>query len=251
MNYNLGWIKLHRKLIEWEWYDDLNVRVTFLHFLLKANYEDKNWKGKLIKRGSFISSISKLSKEIGISQQNLRTSIKKLKLTNELTVSSNSSNSMFTIVCYDLYQSDNDQTNKQVTNDQQTTNKQLTTTKEIKNIRNKEDIIIADSIVEYFNGVCIDLPKVIKVTDKRKKHILARLNEFSKEDVKKVIDLTSQSNFLNGKNKNGWTASFDWIMEKSNFIKILENNYTNKNNGKDRRQISVEDFNESIERHFR
>jgi len=110
---------------------------------------------------------------------------------------------------------------------------------------------LAEGVVEYFNGVCVNLPKVVKLTDKRKKHILARLKEHSKEDIKKVIDLTAESNFLNGKNTNGWTASFDWIMDKSNFIKILENNYINKQNGKDRRQISVEDFNESIERHFR
>ena len=110
---------------------------------------------------------------------------------------------------------------------------------------------LAEGVVEYFNGVCVNLPKVVKLTDKRKKHILARLKEHSKEDIKKVIDLTAESNFLNGKNTNGWTASFDWIIDKSNFIKILENNYINKQNGKDRRQISVEDFNESIERHFR
>jgi uncharacterized protein YdaU (DUF1376 family) len=110
---------------------------------------------------------------------------------------------------------------------------------------------LAEGVVEYFNGVCVNLPKVVKLTDKRKKHILARLKEHSKEDIKKVIDLTAESNFLNGKNTNGWTASFDWIIDKSNFIKILENNYINKQNGKDRRQISVKDFNESIERHFR
>lgn len=110
---------------------------------------------------------------------------------------------------------------------------------------------LAEGVIEYFNGVCLNLPKVVKLTDKRKKHILAREQEYSKEDIKKVIDLTAESNFLNGQNANGWTASFDWIIDKSNFIKILENNYINKKNGKDKRQISVEEFNESIERHFR
>lgn len=110
---------------------------------------------------------------------------------------------------------------------------------------------LAEGVIEYFNGVCVNLPKVVKLTDKRKKHILAREKEYSKEDIKKVIDLTAESNFLNGQNANGWTASFDWIIDKSNFIKILENNYINKNNGKDKRQISINDFNESIERHFR
>ena len=138
MNYNLGWIKLHRKLLEWEWYDDINVRITFLHCLLKANYEDKKWKGITIQRGSFISSIGNLSAEIGITEQKLRTAIKKLKLTNELTSHSTNSNTLFTIVCYDLYQTDNDPNNKPITNEQQTDNKRITTTKEVKNIISKE-----------------------------------------------------------------------------------------------------------------
>lgn len=246
-----GFIKLHRKILEWEWYTEPHMLRLFVHLIFSANYEDKSWRGIEVKRGSFITSWQGLSESLNLSVQTVRTCIKRLESTGEISRKSTNKFTIITICKYDSYQDFNPISNNQVTNEQQTTNKQLTTTKEIKNIRNKEDIIIADSIVEYFNGVCIDLPKVIKVTDKRKKHILARLNEFSKEDVKKVIDLTSQSNFLNGKNKNGWTASFDWIMEKSNFIKILENNYTNKNNGKDRRQISVEDFNESIERHFR
>jgi hypothetical protein len=251
--YCLGWIKLHRKLLEWEWYNDVNVRITFLHCLLKANYEDKKWKGTIIKRGSFISSISHLSAEIGITEQKLKTAIKKLKLTNEITSESTNLNTVFTVIRYDLYQSDNELNNKRVTNEQQTNNKQITTTKESNKIRSKEinNNIVLEGVIEYFNGVCVNLPKVIKVNNTRKKLILNRLNEHSKDEIKKVIDLTAESHFLNGKNKNGWTASFDWIMNKANFIKILEGNYKNKQNGKDRRQISVEDFNESIERHFR
>ena len=40
-----GWIKLHRQILDWEWYDDINVKVLFLHLLLTANYEDKKWQG--------------------------------------------------------------------------------------------------------------------------------------------------------------------------------------------------------------
>lgn len=251
--YCLGWIKLHRKLLEWEWYDDVNVRIVFLHCLLKANYEDKKWKGIIIKRGSFISSISNLSTEIGITEQKLRTAIKKLKLTNEIASESTNSNTVFTVIRYNLYQSDNEPNNKPVTNEQQTNNKQITTTKESNKIKSKEinNNTVPEGVVEYYNGVCVNLPKVIKLNSTRKKLILNRLKEHSKDEVKKVIDLTAESNFLNGKNTNGWTASFDWIMNKGNFIKILEGNYINKQHGKDRRQISVEDFNESIERHFR
>jgi len=46
-----GWVKLHRQLENWEWYTDVPVKVLFLHCLIKANFEDKNWRGINIKSG--------------------------------------------------------------------------------------------------------------------------------------------------------------------------------------------------------
>ena len=43
-----GWIKVHRKLVDWEWYNDINVKVVFLHLLLTANHKEKQWKGQTI-----------------------------------------------------------------------------------------------------------------------------------------------------------------------------------------------------------
>ena len=40
-----GFIKIHRSLLEWEWYQDTNTKTVFIHLLLTANYKDKNWKG--------------------------------------------------------------------------------------------------------------------------------------------------------------------------------------------------------------
>jgi len=109
---------------------------------------------------------------------------------------------------------------------------------------------LSKGVIDYFNGVCINLPKVIKVTDKRKRLIISREKEYSKDDLKKVIDLTAESAFLNGDNNRGWTADFDWLMQKQNFIKILEGNYKNKTNGKTKRNITREQFEASIDKHF-
>ena len=109
---------------------------------------------------------------------------------------------------------------------------------------------LSKGVIDYFNGVCINLPKVIKVTDKRKRLIISREKEYSKDDLKKVIDLTAESAFLNGDNNRGWTADFDWLMQKQNFIKILEGNYKNKTNGKTKRNITREQFEQSIDKHF-
>jgi len=140
MENNTGWIAIHRKLLEWEWYGDINVRLVFLHLLLKANHTTKKWKGETIERGSFITSLENLSKEIGITTQQTRTAITKLKSTNEITSKSTSHYTMICITNYDKYQGgrkdrNNKITNK-ITNEQQTDNKRITTTKNDNNVNN-------------------------------------------------------------------------------------------------------------------
>lgn len=133
-----GFIKIYRSLLQWEWYEDINTTRLFIHCLLMANWEDKNWQGLLIKRGSFVTSINKLSKETGLTVQQTRTAINKLKSTCNITSKTTSKYTVISIQNYDKLQ----ENNKQITNEQQTNNmqvnKQITTTKEYKNIRTKE-----------------------------------------------------------------------------------------------------------------
>lgn len=133
---NQGWISLHRKILEWEWYDDANTMRVFIHCLLRANHEDGQWHGKDIKRGQFISSYGKIAQELKLGVQNVRTSINKLKLTGELTSKGTNKYTVFTVLKYDEYQ----ETNKQNTNNQQTTNKQLTTNNNNNNNNNENNI---------------------------------------------------------------------------------------------------------------
>lgn len=124
----LGFIHLYRNILEWEWYTDINTKTLFIHCLLKCNFKDKKWRNILIKKGSFITSYNNLSKETGLSIQSVRTSLNKLKSTNELTIKSTNKNSLITITKWDLYNNTNTQTNNQLTNNQHATNTQLTTT---------------------------------------------------------------------------------------------------------------------------
>ena len=50
------YIKLFRKMLNWEWYTDVNTKVLFLHCLLKANWKDGSWHGHKYKRGQFIEA---------------------------------------------------------------------------------------------------------------------------------------------------------------------------------------------------
>lgn len=136
---NNGWIKLHRQLIEWEWYSDLNVRIFFIHCLLLANHETKKWRGKEIKRGQFITSLENISHSSGLTVQQVRGCIKKLKTTGEITCETTSQYSIISINNWNDYQENNMQNNKQTTNEQQTSNKRITTNKNEKNEKNEKN----------------------------------------------------------------------------------------------------------------
>lgn len=142
-----GWIKLFRKFLDWEWYADINTSRVFIHLLLKANHKDKKSKGDIIKKGQVVISLNDLSEQTGLTIQNVRTALKHLISTNEITKHTTRKGTVITIEKYAFYQcnsNDNDteddkEFNKQLTNEQQTTNKQLTTNKNIKNIKNDKN----------------------------------------------------------------------------------------------------------------
>lgn len=133
-----GWIKIHRKFLDWQWFDKPEAVKLFVYLLLRANHKDGYWQGHEIKKGQFITSAQTISKDTKLSLQTIRTLLKKFELTNEIVVKSTNKFTMLTICKYECYQDENDTTNKQLTNKQQTTNKQLTTNKNDKN--NKEYI---------------------------------------------------------------------------------------------------------------
>ena len=134
-----GFIKIHRSMLDWEWYKDTNTFTLFLHCLLIANWKDGKFMGVVVPRGSFVSSYSQLAEQTNLSVQNVRTAISHLKLTGELTVKSHAKFSVFTVVNYNKYQDDNRLTNSQLTDDQQAANRQLTTIEEKKEEKEKKE----------------------------------------------------------------------------------------------------------------
>ena len=182
-----GWIKIHRSILDWEWYEDTNTFRLFIHLILKANHKDKNYKGKLIKRGCLVTGRDLLSIETGLSVQQIRMCLERLKSTNEITIKSSSKGTEIQVVKYNEYQL----VTNDVTNNQPTSNQQVTTNKNVKNIKNEK---------EYSNIESIDFDVLLKfindsfdrkfrlINDKAKKQFKARLkNGYTKEDIKQCI----------------------------------------------------------------
>lgn len=87
---NAGFIMLHRELIDWEWYTDVNTCKLFVHSLLKVNYSQKRWQGIVINKGEFITSLDKLAVETGLTVSKVRTALSKLESTNYLILETTS-----------------------------------------------------------------------------------------------------------------------------------------------------------------
>lgn len=108
-----GWISLYRKFVNWEWYTDANTMRVFLHLLLLANHKENTWRGILIKRGQLITSYNTLSDDLNLTVQEIRTSFKRLKSTNEITTQPTNKYTLVTILKYNDYQDSQKENNKQ------------------------------------------------------------------------------------------------------------------------------------------
>ncbi len=101
-------ILLFRKLINWEWYTDVNTKVLFIHCLLRANWKPGSWKGISYNRGQFITSLNTLAVETGLSVKMVRTALSHLIMTGEVTSEGQGKGKaqyrIITVVNYDSYQ---------------------------------------------------------------------------------------------------------------------------------------------------
>ena len=141
-----GWIKIHRGLLDWEWYSDTNCVRMALHLLLKANFQTKRWRGITVERGQLVTSRSILARETGLSEREVRTAISKLEKSDFLTSRATSSYTIVTICNYEKYQSmeSAERPDSGPTDDQDATNcrpgvdQPATTTEESKKVRREE-----------------------------------------------------------------------------------------------------------------
>lgn len=104
----VGWIKLHRKFLEWEWYTDSKMVHLFIHLLLSASIEDRKWKGIVLQRGQLATTVAELSKKTGLTARNLRTCIDKLEECQIIDRQTTNKYTLITICNYESYQARED-----------------------------------------------------------------------------------------------------------------------------------------------
>ena len=87
------------------------------------------------------------------------------------------------------------------------------------------------------------LPKIIKLTDVRKRKLQKRLAD-PDFNLEKILRQVEKSDFLLGRTKENWLVNFDFIIHNdSNYVKIMEGKY----NGRDRKSDHQDELTEILE----
>lgn len=233
-----GWIKIYRKIIDWEWYKDIPVRILFEHCLLKANIKDKKWQGKVVERGSFITSLDNLVFETGLTKRQIRTAISKLRMTHELTYKTTRHYSVISINNYEQYQPNDTQTDTQMTHKRHTSDTQTTLTKEVKNERMKEDSFLlcenVKKIDPYINPIKTffleEYKKVFKTLPRLSSFECNRLVELAadNEDIRELIP-EAIKRLKNIKFDDiQFTPTASWLLKSNNFERVINGEFEPK-----------------------
>lgn len=160
-----GWVKNWRKIEDWGWYKTPHMAHLFQHLIRRANHAPKEWDGQVIERGQVVIGRAQLAKDTGVSERSIRTFIKRLKSTSEVTVKTTNKYSIITILNYSQYQGQDDSERpakrpaKRPTNDQQTTTN--------KNDKNEKNISISTEADQ--NQSPDGLPSLLKKAESRRR----------------------------------------------------------------------------------
>lgn len=181
-----GWIALHRKFRQWGWYSDPITKAVFLELLLTANWKDGEYKGHQIKRGQTVIGRRALAKTLGISEQQVRTALKHLEDSGEITRKSTNRFTIATLCKFNDYQ--DIEIEGQPTDNQQATNKQP----HLNKYNNKQDYINIYKISEIVDYLNLKTGKKYRLTRATKDAISHLLDEgYTVEDMRRVVDKKS------------------------------------------------------------
>ena len=140
-----GWIKVERSILETDWYKDLATRVLWLHLQLTLGFTDTD---------ELVTTLSALSKETGLSVQQVRSALRKMQNNKQITSRTTNKNtriSLYLSVLSDDLEScaTNKITNKQHTGKKE--EKERSKEKEERNSKEKEKIYKKEKFGLYGN----------------------------------------------------------------------------------------------------
>lgn len=257
-----GWVKLWRKSLGSGLLQNHQLWAFWCWCLMKASHRPTRqmvgWQMVELQPGQFVFGRQKAARELGLSERTIRTCLKKLQTMENLTIRATNKFSVITIVNWESYQghdqqgdqqSDQHATSKRPAGDQHVTTNKNGRMEEWKEGEEEESAppslswdfqastngVPVKDIAEAWNKTLEQssspLPRLVKISEGSSRYKLVRARWKEHPSLNTWLDLFSRvarSSFLNGNNQRGWSASFDWVVKKDNFLKALEGNYDDK-----------------------
>jgi DNA-binding Lrp family transcriptional regulator len=148
-----GWVKTHRKIIDWRYFKNSEIFHVWTTLLILANYKEGfTADGTKLNAGQLMTSNKSLSEKTGLSESKIFRIIEKLKIEGQIEKQGSNKNTVITIVNYEIYQEHEMQIEEQVktkrraSEEQVKTNKNANNNKKEKNVKN---IIIKPSPLAF------------------------------------------------------------------------------------------------------
>ena len=200
-----GFIVLDRAMSDWQWWDNTNGLGLWIHILVDANWKDGWFMGDRIPRGSFATSIKRLSEETDLSEKCVRNWLKKFESAGQISVKGTNRYTLITVINYAKYQDvtlekgeqDTEQDTKQIT-DQSTEQDTDNRTNKQSNNKKKEEITNVISKKEKPRFVPPTVEEVREYCDSR----------YSIVDPEAFVAFYESKNWMVGKNKmSNWKSA--------------------------------------------
>lgn len=259
-----GWIKLSRKILQEQWYlgEKFTKAMCWIDLLLLAEWRKERTffiRGieVVVGRGQVAMPLTDISKRWNLAVNTVRARLREMIKDGRVSVKADNVVTRITILNWEKYQglempTDNafvetttaDETQsaappaqviepetEPLTEDVIVEELQAPDIPVLPPAKPKKPDVDCDFILRLYHDRCPSLPKVLKLSDKRKMKIRVRFEEmrFDYETLQQVFDKAEASSFMRGDNNRGWRADFDWIFNNStNWLKILEGKYDDR-----------------------
>jgi len=206
---NIGYIKLHRSILDWQYWDDHNTTRLLIFFLVSVNFEPKKWKGIQINAGQLITSYDKIAMQTKLSTKQIRRSIKILVECNEIAQQTTNKFQLITLIKWEELQiEENNRAGKGQAKGTQRAGKgqqlKKVINKEIKNTSiittNVDNNTLSSSANIDFDGLLKFINKTfgkmhILINDSTKRKYLKLLKKIPKENLNRAIMNCKNSDF--------------------------------------------------------
>ncbi|WP_068318965.1 hypothetical protein [Polycladidibacter hongkongensis] len=243
-----GWIKLHRKILEWEWFTSVNTCHVFVYLLTQVNRDETTFQGRSVPAGAGVFSVAKIAANAGLTPKAVRIALQNLKASGDVAIKTTNKYSIITIANWQEYQGEGQakgqsqgqsqgQQNKK--REERSKKKEIVSSSEDTHMLFCENENLGDQVVEAFNDYCAavkehnasceplyHLALPTKLSLKRRRALSAALKLIPKgKTFQDVLSAVSASPGLLGHNDRGWKITIDSLCEKERVLKLLEGQY--------------------------